>query len=71
MFIADFDGGQVSCYHGFGYGELFITSLNPAAGDAGDISMNGTIEIYSAANAPMYGGNVTSQLNGWVNCAPR
>ena len=71
MFIADFDGGQVSCYHGFGYGELFITSLNPAAGDAGDISMNGTIEIYSALNSPMYGGNITSQLSGWVNCEPR
>jgi len=71
MFIADFDGDEVSCYHGFGYGELSITSLNNTAGDTGHISMNGTIEIYSAANAPMYGGNVTSQLNGWVNCAPR
>lgn len=71
MFIADFDGDEVSCYHGFGYGELSITSLNHTAGDTGNISMNGTIEIYSAANAPMYGGNVTSQLNGWVNCAPR
>lgn len=70
MFIADFDGDQVSCYHGFGYGELFITSLNHTAGNTGNISMIGTIEIYNSANAPIYGGNVTSQL-GWVNCAPR
>lgn len=70
MFVVDFNGNQVGCYHGFGYGDLTVTSVNPAAGAAGNISIVGTIEIYSAANAPMYGGDITSQLNGWENCAP-
>ena len=71
MFVVDFNGNQVGCYHGFGYGDLTLTAANAAAGAAGNVSMSGSIEIYSAANAPMYGGDITSQLNGWVNCAVR
>jgi hypothetical protein len=70
MYVLDFNGNKADCYHGFGYGDLTVTSVNPAAGTAGNISIVGTIEIYSAANAPMYGGDITSQLNGWENCAP-
>ena len=71
MFVVDFNGNQVGCYHGFGYGDLTLTAANAAAGASGNVSMSGSIEIYSAANAPMYGGDITSQLNGWVNCAVR
>ncbi len=71
MFVVDFNGNQVGCYHGFGYGDLTLTAANAAAGAAGNVSLSGSIEIYSAANAPMYGGDITSHLNGWVNCAVR
>ena len=74
MYVADYDynSNSFSCYHGFGYGELTVTAINAEAGSAGKISMNGTIEIYSAANAPIYGGDITSQLpSDWVNCEPR
>jgi len=72
MYIVDYNNNKISCYHGFGYGELTVTSINAEVGSAGKVSMNGTIEIYSAANAPMYGGDITSQLpSDWVNCEPR
>ncbi|MBO4440909.1 hypothetical protein J5834_02230 [bacterium] len=75
ILIFDSDSqGNTTCYHGFAVGNLTVNSINLAAGASGSISISGSqLEIYSSENAPLYGGNITSDLNSpqnpWVPCA--
>ncbi len=70
LFVVDLNGNNISCYHAFGVGTLTVNTMNVAAGAAGNIAIVGSqIEIYSTENAPMYGGNITSQMGqGFLAC---
>ena len=75
ILIFDSDAqGNTTCYHGFAVGSLTISNIDLTAGANGNIAITGSqLEIYSSENAPMYGGNITDDLNSpnnpWVPCA--
>ncbi len=71
LFVVDLNGNSVGCYHAFAVGTLTVNTMNVAAGSAGNIAIVGSqIEIYSTENAPMYGGNITSQMGAGFSACP-
>ena len=70
LFVVDLNGNAVGCYHAFAVGSLTVNNMNASAGSAGNIAIVGSqVEIYSSENAPMYGGNITSQMGqGFTAC---
>ena len=75
IFIEETEGQNTTCYHGFAVGSLTISEVNLTAGAGGHIAITGAnLEIYNSENAPIYGGNITADLNSpeypWVACSP-
>ena len=71
LFVVDRDDlNNVTCYHAFGFGTLTVDTMNPAAGADGKIVITGSqLELYSTENAPIYGGNITSQMgSAFIPC---
>jgi len=53
---------NLSCYHAFSEGELTVQNLTAAAGSAGALAVNGTVNIYSPKNYANNYGDVSDQL---------
>ncbi|MBO4711841.1 hypothetical protein J5681_08000 [bacterium] len=72
LFIVDLNGNNIGCFHAFAVGSLTVNSMNTTPGAGANIAIIGSqIEIYSSENAPMYGGNITSQMgSGFTACQP-
>ncbi|HQB10040.1 MAG TPA: hypothetical protein PLW37_09235, partial [bacterium] len=70
IFVAETDvDGNITCRHAFGVGTINISSINTSAGAAGNVSLTGTVQLYSPAAAPIYGGDITSA--SMVACQPK
>ena len=71
LFVVDLNGNNIGCYHAFAVGTLTVNTMNVAAGSAGNIAIVGSqLELYSTENAPMYGGNITSQMGQGFSACP-
>lgn len=71
LFVVDLNGNNIGCYHAFGVGTLTVNNMNPAAGANGSVAIVGSqVELYSTENAPMYGGNITSQMGAGFSACP-
>ncbi|HNW16745.1 MAG TPA: hypothetical protein PKM15_08585, partial [bacterium] len=70
LYVVKVANNAISCMHAFAVGTLNITSVNLAPGAAGNFSATSSdIEWYSPANAPIYGGDISSQLG--VTACPK
>ena len=72
LFVLNFSSSDsTACYHAFGFGTLTVNMMNPAAGADAEIVITGSqLELYSTENAPMYGGNITSQMGQGFSACP-
>ena len=70
IFVAETNtDGKITCRHAFGVGTINISSINTSAGAAGNVNLTGTVQLYSLAAAPIYGGNITDAT--FVACDPK